>query len=71
MAPITDFNEAMNQFKDELSQSLKNILGMQIKPSRNTYHMLHPSTFDFLKAPDGRRVPEFYKFSGDDNKYTM
>ena len=44
---------------------------MQIKPNRGTYHKPYPFTFDFLKAPDGWRVREFYKFSGDDNKSTM
>jgi hypothetical protein len=32
---------------------------------------ISPFTFDFLKAPVGWRVREFYKFSGDDNKSTM
>ena len=31
-APITDFNEAMNRLKDELSRSIKSSLGVQIKP---------------------------------------
>ena len=30
--PITDFNEAMNRLKDELSRSIKSSLGVQIKP---------------------------------------
>jgi hypothetical protein len=31
----------------------------------------HPSHFDFLRASNGFRVPDFYKFSGDDNKSNM
>jgi hypothetical protein len=68
----TDFNETFNRFKDELSRSSETSLGIQIKPSRTTYHKLYASHFfDFLKAPDGWSLPDFYKFSGDDNKSTM
>jgi hypothetical protein len=67
---IADFNEAMNWFRDELSRSLESSLVVQIKPNRNTYHKSYPSAFDFMKAPDGWRVPKFYKFSGDDSKST-
>jgi hypothetical protein len=67
----TDFNEFLNQFKDEMSKSIESSLGVQTKPSRNTYHKLYPSHFDFLNAPDGWRVPNFYKFSGDDSKSSM
>jgi hypothetical protein len=37
-APVTNFNETLNQFKEELSRSLENSLGVQIKPNRSTYH---------------------------------
>ena len=73
-APVaigTDFNETLNWFKDELSKSLEDSLGVQIKPSQTTYHKPYPSHFDFLKAPDGWRVPDFYKFSGDDSRSSM
>ena len=54
-----------------MSKSLEESLGVQIKPSRNTNRKLYPSHFDFMKAPDGWRVPDFNKFSGDDSKSTM
>ena len=46
-------------------------MGVQIKPSRTTYRKSYPSHFNFMKAPDGWRVPDFNKFSGDDSKSTM
>jgi hypothetical protein len=70
-APATDFDDALNQFKEELSKSLESSLGVQLKSSRNTYQKLYPSTYDFMKAPDGWRVPGFLKFSGDDSKSTI
>ena len=70
-APVIDFCDTLNRFREELSKSLEESLGVQIKPSRTTYHKLYPSHFNFMKAPDGWRVPDFNKFSGDDSKSTM
>jgi len=36
VAHITNFNDSLNQFKEELSRSLQESLGVQIKPSCNT-----------------------------------
>ena len=71
IAPTIDFNEILNQFRDELSKSIEESLGVQIKLSRTTYRKPYPSHFDFTKAPDGWRVSDFNKFSGDDGKSTM
>ena len=70
-APTTDFDDALNQFKKKMSKSLESSLGVQVKSSRNIYQRSYPSTYDFMKAPDGWRVPDFHKFSGDDSKSTM
>jgi len=53
VAPTTDFNEATNKFRYELSKSIENSFGVQIKSSRTTYHKSYSSHFDFLKAPNG------------------
>jgi hypothetical protein len=58
-APTTDFDDALNWFKDELAKSLESSLGVQLKYSRNTYQKLYPSTYDFMKAPDRWRVLDF------------
>jgi hypothetical protein len=71
VAPSIDFNDTLNRFREELSKSLEESLGVQIKPSRTTYRKTYPSHFDFMKAPDGWKVPNFNKFSGDDSKSTM
>ena len=70
-APVTDFNETLNRFREELSKSLEESLGVQIKSSRTTHRKPYPLHFDFMKALDGWRVPNFNKFSGDDSKSTM
>jgi len=36
VAPTTDFNEATNKFRYELSKSTENSFGVQIKSSRTT-----------------------------------
>jgi hypothetical protein len=53
VAPSTDLNDTLNRFREELSKSLKESLGVQIKPSRTTYRKPYPSHFDFMKALDG------------------
>ena len=50
---ITNFNETLNQFRDKLSKSIENSLGVQIKPGRTTYKKSYPSHFDFSKALNG------------------
>jgi hypothetical protein len=47
VAPSTDFNDTLNRFREELSKSLEESLGVQIKPSRTTYRKSYPSHFDF------------------------
>jgi hypothetical protein len=71
VAPSTDFNDTLNRFRKKLSKSLEESLGVQIKPSMTTYRKPYPSHFDFMKAPNGWKVPNFNKFSGDDSKSTM
>jgi hypothetical protein len=71
VAPSTDFNDTLNRFREELYKSLEESLGVQIKPSRTTYCKPYPSHFDFMKALDGWKVPDFSKFSSDDSKSTM
>jgi len=58
VAPGTDFNDTLNRFKDKLSKSIEESLGVQIKPNRTTYHKPYALNFDFMKAPDGWRVPK-------------
>ena len=69
--PTTDFSDTLNRFREELSKSHEESLGVQIKPSRTTYHKPYHSHFDFMKSPDGWRVSDFNKFSGDDSKSTV
>jgi hypothetical protein len=71
VAPSTNFNDTLNWFRKESSKSLEESLGVQIKPSRTTYRKSYLSHFDFMKVPDGWKVPDFNKFSGDDSKSTM
>ena len=37
----------------------------------STYHRLYPLCYDYLKTPNGWWVPDFYEFSGEDDKTTM
>jgi hypothetical protein len=66
-----DFNEALNWLKEDLTKSIESSLGVEMKPSKNAYHKPYPSTFDFMKAPNGWRVLDFQKINGNDSKSTI
>jgi hypothetical protein len=70
MAPINNFNKTLNRFKDELSIFIGSSLGVQIKPSRNTYicHTIHILISWKLLMVGGI---DFYKFGHDDSKSAM
>lgn len=54
-----------------MDKSLQESIGVHFKSVGNTYSKPYPSYFGYMKAPGGQRVPDFYKFSGEDNKTTM
>lgn len=47
--PSTDINQSLNWFRDELSKFIENSLGVQIKPSRSSYHNAFLLRFFILK----------------------
>ena len=51
-------------FRTELSQ-----LGLTPSKSR-LYQLPYPDAFDLVPYPSGWQVPDFIKFSGDDNRST-
>ena len=60
------------RMRAELNKLLgTNLSQLGINPSKNRlYQRLYPDTFDLVPYPTGWRVPDFIKFSGDDNRST-
>ena len=58
--------------KEDLDKLLKTELGQHgVSPSRShLYQRPYSDTFDLVPYPTSWRVPDFIKFSGDDNKLT-
>ena len=60
------------KIKEDLSQFFKSELSqLGLAPSkRRLYQRPYPDTFDLVPYPSGWRIPDFIKFSGDDNRST-
>jgi hypothetical protein len=57
------------QFKEEIANMMKNKLGVDMGNTR-LYKNPYRTNFDYVVFPLGWRMPDFVKFSGDDNRTT-
>jgi hypothetical protein len=57
------------QFKEEIANMMKNKLGVDMGNTR-LYQKPYRADFDYVAFPPGWRMPDFVKFSGDDNRMT-
>lgn len=57
------------RFKEELASVIRNKLGVDFGNTR-LYQKSYDATFDIVPFPNGWRMPDFIKFSGDDERTT-
>jgi hypothetical protein len=57
------------QFKEEIANMMKNQLGVDMGNTR-LYQKTYRADIDYVAFPPGWRMPDFVKFSGDDNRTT-
>jgi hypothetical protein len=57
------------QFKEEIANMMKNKLGVDMGNTR-LYKKPYRADFDYVAFPPGWHMPDFVKFSGDDNRTT-
>jgi hypothetical protein len=57
------------QFKEEIANMMKNNLGVDMGNTR-LYQKPYRTDFDYVAFPPSWRMPDFVKFSGDDNRTT-
>ena len=57
------------RMKEDLANMFKSKLGLDMGRTR-LYQRPYSNSFDMIPYPTGWRVPEFIKFSGDDNRST-
>jgi hypothetical protein len=57
------------QFKEEIANMMKNKLGVDMGNTK-LYQKSYRADFDYVAFPPGWCMPDFVKFSGDDNRTT-
>jgi hypothetical protein len=60
-----------NNLTNQLATILRESFSIEPKGRGRVYQKLYPDYYDQLPYPRGYRVPEFTKFSGEDNKTTL
>ena len=45
--------------------------GIETKDKCRTYQRPHPKNYDYVAYPQGFKIPEFIKFTGDDSRTTL
>jgi hypothetical protein len=60
-----------NNLTNQLTIILRESFGIESKGRRRVYQKSCPNYYDQLPYPRGYRVPEFSKFSGEDDKTTL
>jgi hypothetical protein len=61
--------DEVNKFKEQVASMVKNKFGIDMGNSR-LYQKPYKAEFDLRAYPPGWRVPDFIKFSGEDNRTT-
>jgi hypothetical protein len=56
--------------REEIAGAFRDKLGVSIVPEGQSYRIPYNNQFDRLPYPQGTRIPEFAKFSGDQGKST-
>ena len=69
MSNPASWQESLIWFGENLQRDLEKSKGVHFK-AHMIYTRPYPSYLDYMKAPNGWKVPNFYKFSGEDNKNT-
>jgi hypothetical protein len=68
---IAEPNEDPNNLINQLATILRESFGIEPKGRGGVYQKSYPDYYDQLPYPRGYRVPEFTKFSGEDDKTTL
>jgi hypothetical protein len=69
MQPQLAARNELTQFKEEIANMMKNKLGVDMGNTR-LYQKPYRADFEYVAFPPGWCMPDFVKFSGDDNRTT-
>jgi hypothetical protein len=61
----------MEGFREEMLEIFRQTFGTEPKTKNRSYQRLYPDNYEYIPYPQGFKIPEFTKFSGDDGRSTL
>jgi hypothetical protein len=61
----------MEGFREEMLEIFRQTFGTEPKTKRRSYQRAYPENYEYITYPQGFKIPEFTKFSGDDGTDTL
>ena len=57
--------------KEEVMKIFRQTFGIEPKAKCRTYQRLYPENYNYVAYPQGFKISEFVKFTGDDSRTTL
>jgi hypothetical protein len=67
---LPEVKEILTEFEASMIKKIKENLGVDIRGDTMVYQKPYPSHFDWAPSPANFHLPNFIKFSGEDNRST-
>jgi hypothetical protein len=61
----------MEGFREEMLEIFRQTFGTKPKTKSRSYQRPYPDNYEYISYPQGFKIPEFNKFSGDDGRSTL
>jgi hypothetical protein len=61
----------MMGFREEMLDIFRQTFGTEPKTKNRSYQRLYPNNYEYIPYPQGFKIPEFTKFSGDNGRSTL
>jgi hypothetical protein len=61
----------MERFREEMLEIFRQTFGTEPKTKSRSYQRSYPDNYEYIMYPQGYKLQEFTKFSGDDGRSTL
>jgi hypothetical protein len=61
----------MEGFREEMLEIFRKTFGTEPKTKSRSYQRPYPENYEYISYPQGFKIPEFTRFSGDDGRSTL
>jgi hypothetical protein len=61
----------MEGFKEEMLEIFRQTFGTKPTTKSRSYQIPYPENYEYISYPQGFKIPEFTKLSGDDGRSTL